>query len=163
MNIYYLDASAWVKRYYQELGTKWIQTLLAENLSIASATLGLIEVLATLARKRRSGEIEPNLYQIKLQEVDADWERFIQIQLTSEIVEISKSLTNRFALRGADAIHLASAFLLKERFVHQNDQLILVTSDLELIAAAQDSKMVVLDPSKQEGQNTLIDQDKQDE
>ena len=27
MIFYYLDASAWVKRYYQETGTRWVQKL----------------------------------------------------------------------------------------------------------------------------------------
>jgi len=45
--LYYLDASAWVKRYYQESGTAWMQDLFAHNRTMACASLGLIEVMAT--------------------------------------------------------------------------------------------------------------------
>jgi predicted nucleic acid-binding protein len=55
---YYLDASAWVKRYYEEPGTRWVQELFAQNPTIACATLGLIEVMATLARKQKARDID---------------------------------------------------------------------------------------------------------
>ncbi len=58
MIIYYLDASAWVKRYVQEAGTDWILELFGKRPAFASASLGYIEVSATLARKRRAGEID---------------------------------------------------------------------------------------------------------
>ena len=58
MILYYLDASAWVKRYFQEQGTDWIQTLFAQNSNMACASLGVVEVMATLARKRKAGEIQ---------------------------------------------------------------------------------------------------------
>lgn len=61
MIFYYLDASAWVKRYYQETGTTWVQDLFAQNQTIACASLGLIEVMATLARKEKAQEIDPSI------------------------------------------------------------------------------------------------------
>jgi predicted nucleic acid-binding protein len=51
MIFYYLDSSAWVKRYYQESGTTWVQSLFEHNQVLACASLGLVEVMATLARK----------------------------------------------------------------------------------------------------------------
>ena len=58
MIFYYLDASAWVKRYYWESGTRWVQALFAQNPAIACTSLGLIEVMATLARKRKARDID---------------------------------------------------------------------------------------------------------
>jgi hypothetical protein len=55
---YYLDARAWVKRYYWEPGTRWVQELFAQNPPMACASLGLIEVVATLARKRKARDID---------------------------------------------------------------------------------------------------------
>ena len=31
MIFYYLDASAWVKRYYQETGTAWVQNVFTQK------------------------------------------------------------------------------------------------------------------------------------
>lgn len=113
MIFYYLDASAWVKRYYQETGTNWVQDLFAQNRMIACATLGLIEVMATLARKRKAGGIDLPILEQKIQELEEDWEHFIQVQLTDEAVKVAKELAKELALRGADAVHLASALLLQ--------------------------------------------------
>lgn len=66
MIIYYLDASAWVKRYYQEEGTSWVQCLFTHRQVLACSSLGMIEVMATLSRKRKALEI--NLSQFKLKE-----------------------------------------------------------------------------------------------
>lgn len=61
MIFHYLDASAWVKRYYRETGTDWVQGLFTQNSTMACASLGVVEVIATLARKRKAGEINPEL------------------------------------------------------------------------------------------------------
>lgn len=57
MRVDYLDASAWVKRYYQETGTEATQALFVEGAVLACASLGIVEVLATLARKRKARQI----------------------------------------------------------------------------------------------------------
>lgn len=67
MIFYYLDASAWVKRYYQETGTSWVQKLFADNVTMACASLGLVEVMATLARKAKAREIAHSLLTLKRQ------------------------------------------------------------------------------------------------
>jgi len=54
MTLYYLDSSAWVKRYYRETGTAWIENLFAERQPVACASLGVVEVTATLARKQKA-------------------------------------------------------------------------------------------------------------
>ncbi len=149
MNFYYLDASAWIKRYYQELGTAWMQKFFAKNESKACASLGLIEVLSTLARKKKAQEINATFFEQKILEIDADWMQFIQIKLTDEVVEIAKGLAKELSLRGADAVHLASALVLQKRFAEENNRLTFVSSDLELNRAAESKGLVVLDPNKQ--------------
>jgi hypothetical protein len=88
---YYLDASAWVKRSYWEPGTRWVQELFAQNPPIACASLGLIEVMATLARKRKARDIDLLSFEQKVQEKEEeDWGRFIQIQLTTDTTDLAK-------------------------------------------------------------------------
>ncbi|MBD2771052.1 type II toxin-antitoxin system VapC family toxin [Iningainema tapete] len=153
MIFYYLDASAWVKRYYQELGTIWLQKLFAQNPNFACATLGFVEVVATLTRKQKAGQINSSQFQQKIQDLEVDWQNFTQVQLTAEVVDRSKLLAVSLALRGADAVHLGSAFLLQRR-LSQGDQLILVTSDYELKVAARSSGLVVLDPQEEEAKSS---------
>lgn len=149
MTFYYLDASAWVKRYYQETGTTWVQDLFAQNQVIACASLGLIEVMATLARKRKAREIDLPSFEQKAHELEEDWGRFIQVQLTAEVVDLAKKLARERAIRGADAVHLASALVLQGRFVEEDDRLVFVASDRELKEAAKISDLAVIDPAEQ--------------
>ena len=152
MIFYYLDASAWVKRYYMEPGTRWVQGLFGQNPLIACASLGLIEVMATLARKRKARDIDLLSFQRKVQELEEDWRRFIQIQLTTETIDRAKDLARDMALRGADAVHLASALGLQRRFADAEDRLIFVAADRELQEIAQASGLPIIDPEAQEQQ-----------
>jgi hypothetical protein len=147
---YYLDASAWVKRDYAELGTRWVQELFAQNPTIACASLGLIEVTATLARKRKAREIDPLPFERKVQELEGDWGSFIQVQLTTETVDLAKDLARNMALRGADAVHLAAALVRQRRVADAEDRLVFVASDRELKEAAQSSGLAVIDPEEHE-------------
>jgi predicted nucleic acid-binding protein len=148
---YYLDASAWVKRYYWEPGTRWVQELFAQNPAIACASLGLIAVMATLARKK-ARDIDLFSFEQKAQELGEDWERFIQIQLVTETMDLAKDLARNMALRGADAVHLASALVLRRRFADAEDRLVFVASDRELKEAAHSSGLAVIDPEEREKQ-----------
>lgn len=44
MTLYYLDAGAWVKRYYQEIGTAWVDTLFDPRQTLACASIGMGEI-----------------------------------------------------------------------------------------------------------------------
>ena len=72
MIFYYLDASAWVKRYYQETGTRWVQKLFTEGETLTCASLGVVEVTATLARKTKTREMSRRQLTQKMRELDED-------------------------------------------------------------------------------------------
>lgn len=150
MIVYYLDDSAWVKRYCQETGTTWMQNFFAQNQAIACASLGLVEVMATLARKHKAGTINLSELLQTAQELEDDWQNLIQIQLTQEIMELAKELARDSALRGADSVHLAAALYLQKRLDQTVDQLILITSDHELSNTAQSAGLDVVDPEEEE-------------
>ncbi len=57
MTFHYLDSSAWVKRYCLETGSVWIGDFFAQAPAVACSALGLIEVLSTLARKKKAREL----------------------------------------------------------------------------------------------------------
>jgi predicted nucleic acid-binding protein len=145
LNICYLDASAWVKRYYQEAGTEAVQEFFVEGAVLACASLGVVEVLATLSRKCKARQISRSQFQQKQTEVSADWEQFVQVQLTGEVLEVALRLTVDFSLRGADAIHLASASILKQSLTDE-DEFKLIASDNELLEAAQQTGMSIFNP-----------------
>lgn len=163
MIFYYLDASAWVKRYYEETGTLWIQRLFVARPTVACASLGLVEVMATLARKAKAREINRAQLTRKVQELEEDWQRFVQVHFTADVVNRAKDIARQQALRGADAVHLASALLLQSRFVDPEDRLIFVTSDQELIEAARSASLEIVNPEQQERTTTPQPENKEPE
>lgn len=147
MIIYYFDSSAWVKRYFQENGTDWVQNLFIQDQKLACASLGLLEVVATLARRTKSIKIiDYEINQI-MQNIEQDWKRFIHIHLTPEVLDIAKDIAFNQSLRGADSVHLASALVLQKRLLN-NNQLIFVTSDLELKIASNMVNILTIDPNE---------------
>ena len=151
---YYLDASAWVKQYYEEEGSSLLRNLFQQNLQLACASLGVIEVTATLVRKRRPGQSGVSLLEQKAAELQRDAARFFVIDLSNDIVDDAKTLVWQFGLRGSDSVHLASVLYIHRAYVQPEDKLFLVTSDRELRTAAEQSGLVVIDPEEQERQGT---------
>jgi len=152
MIFYYLDASVWVKRYYQERGTRWVQQLFTDGVTLTCASLGVVEVTATLARKAKARELSRGQLTRKMRELDEDWSRFIQINLSVEAVKQAREVARQRALRGADAIHLASALLLQSRFVEEDDRLVFVASDHQLRDAARSAGFTVADPEEEDSE-----------
>jgi uncharacterized protein len=146
MTLHYLDSSAWVKRYFEEPGSDWVNTLFEENHILSSSTLGLIEVAATATRKCGSGNA------IRLAEIKTalleDWGHFLWVDLAPEVVERSVEVALALALRGSDSVHLASALQLRDDLGIEFNEFTLVTSDHELKAAASKSGLTVLDPQQ---------------
>jgi predicted nucleic acid-binding protein len=66
--------------------------------------------------------------------------------LTGEVLEAALKLTVDFSLRGADAVHLASASILKQSLTEE-DEFKLIASDNELLEAAQQIGMNIFDPA----------------
>lgn len=146
MTFLYLDPSAWVKRYYHERGSECVQRLFSGEHARVCSVLGLVEVVATLARKCRAAEITREDFEAKTAEIERDWQRFVQIELTLSGLDQAKDAAARLALRGADAVHFAALRSVAQRLSNSGHQVLLVASDRELKRAAEASGFHVIDP-----------------
>jgi predicted nucleic acid-binding protein len=146
LKVDYLDASAWVKRYYQEPGTEATQALFVEGAVLACASLGPVEVLATLSRKQKARQISQAQLQQKRIDLEADWQQFIQVQFSAEVLEKALTLAADLSLRGADAVHLASAIVLQQN-LPTLEGFRLVCCDNELLEAAQQMGITIFNPA----------------
>lgn len=117
---------------YSEPGTPALQAIFGQGASIASASLGVVEVVAALSAKRRASEIDLQQLDRSLGDLDDDWSGFIQVPLSAETVEKARALARDHALRGADAVHLASAVMLCQRIQDPSDRVLFVVSDHRL-------------------------------
>lgn len=124
--------------------------LFQTDLLLVSATVGLIEVYATFARKHNAGQVTSESLEQFTEEVELDWERFGRIKLDNAVLAQAKRSAQKFALRGADAIHLGSALMFQTSLIAEQDSFIFVTSDKELKKAAQEAGFETFDPATTE-------------
>ena len=149
MMVYYLDSSAWVKRYFNELGSDWVDGLFEGDPLLSCSTLGLIEVAATAARKCAAGAIDAAGFTDTKDWLLDEWGSFLWVGLMPEVVERSLKIAGAFALRGSDSVHLASALQLRDDLGIAANEFTFVTSDLELKSSALKAGLAVLDPQEQ--------------
>ena len=112
MALYFLDSSAIVKRYFQEPGHEWIETLHdpAQGHGLYIAQVALVEVVASVCRKAR----EQNM---PLEERDTtidDFRRDVQNTYSvwgveNRLYTAAGDLCRSHQLRAYDAVQLACA------------------------------------------------------
>lgn len=112
---------------------------------------GYVEVAATLARQRVQGDTTSALGGDIWARLAADWLDITALDVDEPVIRLAAGLARDKRLRGADAIHLATADLLRHRVAKHRVGVVFVTADAELIAAARTIDLTVFDPSK-EGQ-----------
>lgn len=148
---YFFDSSAIVKRYITETGSAWIARLCdpAAGNPIYVTRIAGAEVVAALARRRRGKSISSKDAADAIAEFsrEFDTEHFI-VEVSAKVVEQAMKLADIHALRGYDAVHLASALETNANLLGAKlPPLILVSADLELNLAAIAEGLTVEDPN----------------
>lgn len=139
----YLDTSYLVRLYYEDAGFVIVRELVATD-HVACAVHGQAEILAAFHRKLREGAITPKSYQALLDQFEADRETgaFHWLPIGPEVLERVRTayagLPKTVYLRGADALHLATAAANGFKAVYSNDS--------HLLAAATHFKLKGLNP-----------------
>lgn len=114
MSAYYFDSSAAVKRYAKEKGTNFLINLLrpsAKNV-LYTAKITEVEVCAALARRQKGLTLTPKKTVKSVFRFRRMFsKRFFAIDLWDSIIDEAVRLTEIYALRGYDAVQLASALL----------------------------------------------------
>jgi uncharacterized protein len=132
--IIYFDTSALVKRYVVESDSETIAMLWKQASMMASSQILYGEIAASFARKRREQPQDDAAIDEAQQIFRKDWTGFYRIAVDDEINRRIDELLGRHALRGADAIHLASALLLRDL---TKENVTFACADTSLRAAAQ--------------------------
>ena len=112
--ILYLDTSALIKLYAVEGGRALVERAVEEAGFVATSVVAYAEARAALARKRREGVFSAETYREAVQAFEDDWETFEKPEATEGVARAAGNLAEEHALRGFDAIHLASALLVSE-------------------------------------------------
>jgi predicted nucleic acid-binding protein len=138
----YLDTSALIKRFVAERGSGLVDALVLDGPPVATAKIAYAEVHSGLARKRREGHLREAGYLSACRLFEAEWRTCVQVELTDEVLRVARDVIRRRALRGFDAIHVASALELKKRL---NETMTLAASDRSLLRAARSEGLAPLD------------------
>jgi predicted nucleic acid-binding protein len=145
MNIMYLDASAWVKRYFAEIGSDVVVAVFSGSEAIACSRFGLVEVAATISRKGAAERLDRKILDALLNQAQDDFAAFTQVQVTDELLINAETLAFTRGLRAGDAVHLASALSMLGRTGVTS--VTMISADNELIVASAAESLLTTNPN----------------
>ncbi|HJU04178.1 MAG TPA: type II toxin-antitoxin system VapC family toxin [Nitrospiraceae bacterium] len=132
----YLDAGALVKAYAFEPGTEEVVAWHAQAEMVSTSKVAYIEVLTTLYRKRRAGEMSDGELSEKIEAFIRHWEAMRIVDLSDELLQRFRNRAMRSGPRALDLIHLASALLLQD-YLTERVQFVCADRRLNEAAAAE--------------------------
>jgi uncharacterized protein len=131
MSLVYFDASAFVKLLVEEPGTDLAAVLWDGCDAAISSRLAYPEVCAALAAAARNHDLSANDHDTADRIWNEYWAATRPVEFTAAVEQHAGQLTRVHGLRGADAIHLASALAIFD------PELVMAVWDRHLHAGAQ--------------------------
>ena len=138
--ITYFDTSSLLKFIIKEIGSE-------ENLNIwnfsdekVCSQLTRTEMHSALMRKVREGSISASAMRARLNAMDKLFADVVLVDISSEVIDASCEVVQASSLKSADAIHLATALMVRADLFS--------SSDKKLCAAASESGIAVTDPTE---------------
>ena len=104
----YLDTSSLVKLYVEEAASDDVRNLVARATVVVTSIVAYAETRAALARLRRSGDLSPAHFAAAKRSFEAQWSAFLTLDVTAAVSQEAGDFAEQYALRGFDALHLAS-------------------------------------------------------
>ena len=111
-----------------------MQRLLNEAYLVSTSRITYAETRAAFVRAKQNGLISDNEYTQITRNFIADWEACFTLDITEPIIYLAGDLTERYMIRGFDAIHLASGLILSRKV---NDAISFACWDARLWKAAK--------------------------
>jgi len=109
----YFDASALVKLVVDEQGSELAAALWDGCDAALTSRLAYPEVCAALAAACRNHQLSTNQHELARTNWERFWDATRPIELTVGVAHLAGELARDHALRGSDAVHLASALALE--------------------------------------------------
>lgn len=107
--ILYCDTSALVKLYVAEPHRERVAAGAEAAEAVATSRIAWAEFHAATARREREVPADAAAMEQARQLLAADWHRYVVMEVAQRVVERAGEYADAFALRGYDAVHLASA------------------------------------------------------
>lgn len=153
----YLDSSAWMKRYVQELGSAALEQRLQKEILDArplfTSTITYAEIHAALARRVRERFFTTPEFRRLRERFETEWAfSLTPINLEASVLLFVKNIVFGNPLKAADTIHLATALSLRDEIrlkaksIAKTDKITFATSDKQLANAALSFSLEVFNP-----------------
>lgn len=115
--IAFMDTSAVVKRYIAEAGSRWVAALTDDTSNrILIAAITEVEVTSAVQRRTLSGSLTRGAASAAMTRFEADVAGgYSRIALNPAVIQRATILTRTYALRGCDAVQLATALQVATR------------------------------------------------
>jgi predicted nucleic acid-binding protein len=107
--ILYLDTSAAIKLYVQEIGHDLVRDVSKAASAIATCLISYAEMRAVFARLRREDRLSEEDFNAVMAAFDEDWETLVRVRIEDIVLRRAGDLAEAFALRGYDSVQLAAA------------------------------------------------------
>lgn len=117
--ILYLDTSSLVKLYVEEDGSPEVRSAVDQAEVVATSVVALPEARSAFARLQREGALTPAQLDAVRRDLLQDWDAFLKVRVLKRVYERAGDLAEKRALRGFDALHLASYLEIATEAVDQ--------------------------------------------
>lgn len=149
MSLYFLEATAFAKLFVQEPGTAALMRLMEgieDNRKLISAATPL-EIYAAIRRRERNGDIAATDAADALEILRLEAARTVQQPLNPAVLEATRHLLDRTALRWPAALQLGAALTARDMF--EGTEIVFVSSSPELLEAARNEGLEILNPAQE--------------
>ena len=151
MNYLYFDSSALAKRYYEEIGTDFVNELCRqENIAIVISDITVAELGSAFAKKLREGNITEDEYIIMLDNLMKKYlKEYVRIAIDFEILVLATHLAKKNSLRAYDSVQLACAMNFRETIALREPEsnVAFVVADYTLEKAAIEEGFKTINPN----------------
>ncbi|HGG58864.1 MAG TPA: PIN domain-containing protein [Gammaproteobacteria bacterium] len=131
--ILYLDTSALVKFYIDEVHSEQTLRLASQADHLICHAIGFVETRAALASATRGRRLTQNQHTQIVRQFREDWEKISSVGLDPELLERAAQFAEGFSLRGYDSLHLASA----DRIYKGSSEFVFISFDKRLNQAGR--------------------------
>lgn len=151
MRYFYLDASAWVKRYADEPGSAAVSLLMdrllsSQPLCFLISWMGLLEVVSVLNRHRNAGRLAEGLFRQALARLTDEATHMNLLPFDGSVAARSLPLLLNHNLNASDALYLRQMLDWQADRDPMHGRLTLVSTDERLLRAAQSEELLTLNP-----------------
>jgi hypothetical protein len=151
MAVYFVDSSALVKRYINEIGSTWVLSLFDPTLNndVLIAAITGVEIVAAITRRARGGSISAMDAMAACTQFRSDLQPEYQVvEITENIINSAMALAEAHGLRGYDAVQLAAGREINALCIASGlPPVTFVSADNELNTAAASDGLLIENPN----------------